>query len=132
MLVGMRGRMHQFVVRALSAARGREVFAFDARYFESGCTIAFFNDLVDAGRFDNAAGLMDFGHFDSPLETDVDFQQVPCRPTRLEHPSANRYSSFVKMRPGGRNGTATAGYEPTRCDGQDSQFGICCEEFVER
>ena len=57
MLVGMRGGMHQFVVRALSAARWREVFAFDARHFESCRTIAFFHDLVDTGSFDNAAGL---------------------------------------------------------------------------
>lgn len=55
--------MHQFVVRALSATRWWEVFTFDARYFESCRTIAFLYDLVDAGRFDNAAGLMNFGHF---------------------------------------------------------------------
>jgi hypothetical protein len=65
-LVGMRGRMHQLIVRALSAARWREVLAFNARYFESCRTIVFFNDLVDAGSFDNAAGLMDFGHL-TPL-----------------------------------------------------------------
>jgi hypothetical protein len=65
-LVGMRGRMHEFVVSTLSATRWREVFAFNARHFESCRTIAFFYDLVDAGRFDNAAGLMDFGHL-TPL-----------------------------------------------------------------
>jgi hypothetical protein len=65
-LVGMRGRMHEFVVNTLSATRWRKVFAFNARHFESCRTIAFFNDLVDAGSFDNAAGLMDFGHL-TPL-----------------------------------------------------------------
>jgi len=66
MFVGMRGRMHEFVVRALSATRWRKVFAFNARHFESGRTIAFSYAPVDAGRFDNAAGLMDFGHL-TPL-----------------------------------------------------------------
>ena len=97
--VGMCGRTHRFVVRALSARRWRKVLIFEARDFESGCAIAFIYDLVDAGRFDNAAGLMDFGHFDSVWKR-LQSQQGPCRPTRLEHPSATRYLSLTKMRSG--------------------------------
>jgi hypothetical protein len=94
-------------VRALSATRWREVFAFDARYFESGSTIAFFYDPVDAGRFDNAAGLVNFGHFDSLWKWLCNYSKAHADRRDLSVTSADSDSSLVEMRPD-REGTATA------------------------
>lgn len=130
MLVGMRGRMHQFILRALSAARWREVLAFNARYFESCRAIAFFYDLVDAGSFDNAAGLMDFGHLTPLLKWLCTFSKGHADRQDLSIPQQTA-TRRCEMRPGGKTRSPrTVGREPTRCDGQDSRLGICCEEIA--
>lgn len=78
--------MHQFVVRALSATRWQKVFAFNPHHFESCRAIAFFYDLVDAGSFDNTAGLMDFGHLTPLWKWLCTYSKWPCRLLKPEQP----------------------------------------------
>ena len=103
-LVGMRGRMHEFVVSTLSATRWRKVFTFNARHFESRRTIAFFHDLVDAGSFDNAAELMDFGHLTPLLKWLCTFSKGYADRQDLSIPSKPR-PVVVRCGLAGKHGT---------------------------